>query len=72
MLSDLGDGAEVHEKRAKIFVRNIVVEAVRALLTPLLLTGWRPNEHPAKLKMSENTLDDQVIGILIGIIFNFK
>ena len=48
MLPDLSDGAEVHEKGAKIFVRNIVIEAIRALLTPLLLTGWRPNEHPAE------------------------
>ena len=63
MLSDLGDGAEVHKKWAKVFVRNIVVEAIRALLTPLLLTGWRPNEHPAKMEMSETTLNDQVIGL---------
>ena len=56
MLPDLGDGAEVHEKRAKIFVRNIVVEAIRALLTPLLLTGWRPNEHPAKVKSQKQPL----------------
>ena len=68
MLSDLGDGAEVHKKWAKVFVRNIVVEAIRALLTPLLLTGWRPNEHPAKVEKSETTFNDQVI----GIIFKFK
>ena len=66
MLPDLGDSAEVHEKWAKIFVRNIVVEAIRALLTPLLLTGWRPNEHPAKLEMSETTLYKHVIGLSLG------
>ena len=66
MLSNLGDGAEVHKKGAEIFVRNIVVEAIRALLTPLLLTGWRPNEHPAEMEMSETTLNGQVIGLRLG------
>ena len=66
MLPDLSDGAEVHEKGAKIFVRNIVVEAIRALLTPLLLTGWRPNEHPAKMEMSETTSNGQEIGLRSG------
>ena len=63
MLPDLGDSAKVHKEWTKVFVRNIVVEAIRALLTPLLLTGWRPNEHPAKMEMSETTLNDQVIGL---------
>ena len=72
MLSDLGDGAEVHKKWAKVFVRNIVVEAIRALLTPLLLTGWRPNEHPAKMGMSETTLKWPSDWTMIGLIFKFK
>ena len=70
MLPDLGDGAEVHKKRAKIFVRNIVVETIRALLTPLLLTGWRPNEHPAKMEMLKPTFNDHD-WTMIGLIFKF-
>ena len=72
MLPDLGDSAKVHKEWTKVFVRNIVVEAIRALLTPLLLTGWRPNEHPAKMGMSETTLKWPSDWTMIGLIFKFK
>ena len=54
MLPDLRDCPKVHEKRAKVIVRDVIVEAIRALLSPVLLTGRWTNEHPAKNEVCQN------------------
>ena len=48
MLPNLGDCPKVHEEGAKVIVRDVIVESIRAFLAPVLLTGRWPNEHPAR------------------------
>ena len=48
MLPDLSDCPKVHEEGAKVIVRDVIVESIRAFLAPVLLTGRWPNEHPAR------------------------